>query len=837
LPGTCLASLPGKSMPSVDSSRSYVGQQIAVRGRRWTVAAVTTGTDCSALRLAEIGASPTSHLTILIPFDRPRTLDASRSPRVVRPRRWLHELDRLRLSWHPFGSLIETARTSIRLMPYQLEPALAVLRHGATRVLIADEVGLGKTIQAGVVLLELAARGDGFRALVLVPAGLRDQWARELAGHFGLSPIQADAAWLKATLDERPPEVNPWSLPGIYIASHDFIKRPEVLRPLESLTWDLFVMDEAHAASSLTDRRLAAHAIASRSRRVILLTATPHPGNPAEFEALCRVGRVDDHEGAVLVFQRSRSDVGPHQPRRSVVLPVRPSTAERRMHELLDGYSVQVWREAGARRDDRARLVSIVLRKRALSSAGSLAASVRRRLDLLASPSAQPSEQLWLPSWVDEDPLEDAEPSGSLAVPGLDDPRREHQWLEAIAEAAALAAGAETKARFLLRFIRRVREPVIIFTEYRDTLARLEQTIATAGRSAVVLHGGMSVGERRRAQQAFTTSADLLLATDAAAEGLNLHHRCRLVLHYELPWNPSRLEQRAGRVDRIGQPRKVHEIALVAAGTAERLVLAPLAARAAHSRRHSRVERRMLDALTESRVADLVMSAGDPPEPVDLGADAWDRPCGVAAAGDLVDESRAEATRLAVHRQLAARSGVDIHGHGQAGPVVCSIGRSAGVVRCLDLVYIVAIAAAGDEHVHREPVVLQLDLDPATPLPTRGAGLRTLVRALATRRNDRLTALLDTVGRRVSETVAQLDGRARESLRKREEVIARQHASAARLLIQPGLFDRRALREAGEDAHSARTLVEESESRLARLAASAVLRTDVTLMAALLSAR
>ncbi len=469
-----------------EASRSWTaGDRVFVRGRRWSIAGVTAADDCTALRLTELGNdNPPRAITLLEPFDRPQHLRVNDQPRLVRHRRWLHELDRLQLSCHRFGSLTETARSPIRLMPYQLEAALAMLRHGATRLLIADDVGLGKTIQAGVVLLELCARSDAFRALVLVPAGLRDQWACELDEHFGLRPIQADAAWLKATADERPPEVNPWSLPGIYISSHDFVKRPEVLRPLESLTWDLFVMDEAHAASSLTDRRLAAHAIASRSRRVILLTATPHAGNPAEFDALCRIGRVTDGEGAVLLFQRSRSDVGPHQARRSIVLPVKPSTAERRMHELLDGYSAQVWREAAARRDDRARLVSIVLRKRALSSAGSLAASVRRRLDLLASsPSSERREQLWLPSLLDEDPLEDAEPGIALAVPGLDDPRREHQWLAAIAEAAAVAASAETKSHFLLRFIARVREPVIIFTEYRDTLARLAEAIAAAGRS------------------------------------------------------------------------------------------------------------------------------------------------------------------------------------------------------------------------------------------------------------------------------------------------------------------------------------------------------------------
>jgi superfamily II DNA or RNA helicase len=821
-----------------EASRSWApGDRVLVRGRRWSIAGVTAAADCTAMRLTEIGEDcPPRVLTLLEPFDRFQCMRSDDTPRIVRPRRWLHDLDRLRLSCHPFGSLTETSRTPIRLMPYQLEPALAVLRHGATRMLIADEVGLGKTIQAGVVLLELSARADPFRALVLVPAGLRDQWARELSAQFGLNPIQADAVWLESTASERPPEVNPWSLPGIYISSHDFVKRPEVLRPLESLTWDLFVMDEAHAASSLTDRRLAAHAVASRSRRVILLTATPHAGNPAEFEALCRIGRVDDHQEAMLLFRRSRSDVGPHQPRRNVVMAVRPSSAERHMHELLDRYSLQVWREAGARRDDRARLVSIVLRKRALSSAGSLAASVRRRLELLASPPAVRGEQLWLPL-TDEDPLEDAEPTGTLAVPGLDDPRRERRWLAAIAEAAALAARAETKARFLSRFIKRVREPLIIFTEYRDTLERLERVIAPLGRSAVVLHGGLSAGERRRAQQAFIRSADILLATDAAAEGLNLHHRCRLVIHYELPWNPCHLEQRAGRVDRIGQLRSVHEIALVAAGTAERLVLAPLVARAVRSRSRLSVESRMLDVLTESRVADLVMSGGNWSSPAESAVDLTDGSCAVAAADELTIESRTEAARLTVHRQLFARSDHPSGRHAREGPFACVIGRPGRGIRCLDLIYVVSITVAGDDHVHREPVVVQVALESSTSLPTSGDGLRALVRALATWRDARLRSQCDAVVRQILEAVTERDLRVRESLLRREELIARAYRSAARQLVQPGLFDRRSIRAAAEQEQARRTLVEESEARLARLTPRVSPRADVRLVAAVLFAR
>jgi superfamily II DNA/RNA helicase len=274
------------------------------------------------------------------------------------------------------------------------------------------------------------------------------------------------------------------------------------------------------------------------------------------------------------------------------------------MHSLLERYSRQVWQEATARGDARARLASIVLRKRALSSAGSLASSVQRRLELLTSAVAPDAWQLALPITEDEAPLEDDEPSVALAAPGLGDPKSERSWLSAIGEAAQVAARAETKIRFVLHLLGRLHEPAIVFTEYRDTLARLERLLAVPGRSLVLLHGGMSARERSRAQHWFNERG-------ACCSRRTRHRRaqpppgCRIVVHFELPWNLSRLQQRAGRVDRLGQARRVHEIALVAADTAERLVLAPLAARAARARVMGD-DAGVIDRLTESRVAEMV---------------------------------------------------------------------------------------------------------------------------------------------------------------------------------------------------------------------------------------
>jgi len=190
----------------------------------------------------------------------------------------------------------------------------------------------------------------------------------------------------------------------------------------------------------------------------------------------------------------------------------------------------------------------------------------------------------WQPSLFDADG-EQADADRPIEWPGgfvLSDPGRERRLLTSALEAArAACAAGESKLGAVTRLLRRVEEPAIIFTEYRDTLQHFAQALPTP---SLQLHGGLSAGERRAVIDAFTLAGGVLLATDAAAEGLNLQHRCRLVVHLELPWSPARLEQRIGRVDRIGQHRTVHAIALVGAGTAEERILDRLRRRIARAR-------------------------------------------------------------------------------------------------------------------------------------------------------------------------------------------------------------------------------------------------------------
>lgn len=485
--------------------------------------------------------------------------------------------DALQSAMPAWTSLRSPATARISLLPFQLEPALAITRGLATRVLIADDVGLGKTIQAALIVAEVRAREPDARVLIVTPAGLREQWRDELTHRFDIPCTLVDATSIARTAATVPSDINPWSLPRTAIASIDFVKRPEVMRALEGLVWDVIVFDEAHGVAGRSDRASAAHLLAARGRRVLLLTATPHSGEGDAFARLCAVGVLPGDERPLVIFRRGRRVLGSSIRRRTRLLAVTPTAAEREMFEALHRYSRAVRRDALPQHAAGARLAMGILARRACSSAASLARSVERRLAFLANHPVSDIAQLQLPL-IDSDA--DDEPCHELAVPGLPDSATERGTLERILALARTAEGHESKLNVLRRLLRRCRQPVLVFTEYRDTLVHIEELLGSDG--IAVLHGGLDAAERRRQLRRFTHGdARLLLATDAASEGLNLHHRCRTVVNLEVPWTPTRFEQRAGRVDRLGQTRHPHILTLSAKRTFEDGVIVRLARRRA----------------------------------------------------------------------------------------------------------------------------------------------------------------------------------------------------------------------------------------------------------------
>jgi superfamily II DNA or RNA helicase len=553
------------------------GSTLEIRGEQWSLSRAQRFDSCRLLTLS--GAEPSNAartLRVIDPFDRPRPITRRKLRR--RPRRAVLQaaLGAVASARTTHG-LWSASAASIDILPYQLEPALAIV-DGCTRLLLADAVGLGKTIQAGLIVAELYARGWIERTLIVCPCGLRDTWAHELRERFHLTAAVVDQSALADRIATLPPGVNPWSTDAIVIVSIDLLKRPEVLAAVDRVPIDLLIADEAHHLTPATDRGAAVSRLAGRSPWVVLLSATPHSGDAAAFSYLTAIG---GHNEGLTVFRRTRHDAGTVTRRRTHLLPVQPAGDERALFAAVDRYVQAIWHGRGPA-DRAVRLVAITLARRAASSLDALTHSLARRLALLSGEAIREPEQGLLP-WDESDLADAIEGDGVLAARGLDDPAVERRSLEQLLELARSCA-TSSKIRRLLRMLRAIREPVLVFTEFRDTLHAIASRLDAS--RCCVIHGGMPADARRDATARFNDGrADILLATDAAGEGLNLHHRCRLVIDVELPWNPLRLEQRFGRVDRIGQRRTVHAVRLFHPATIEARVL-----------EHLRIRRRCAEA-------------------------------------------------------------------------------------------------------------------------------------------------------------------------------------------------------------------------------------------------
>jgi superfamily II DNA or RNA helicase len=774
------------------------GSIVRVRGATWRVIDVTPGERCRALRLRCLHAPPgvAAERVLLEPFDRCEVLPSRRRERLVSRRAWVCALAATLTSAERADVPAAAALAHIELWPYQLEPAMAVLRGEAARVLIADPVGLGKTIQAGLILAELHRRGQAAHVLVVVPAGLREQWRQELDARFGIEATWCDAAWLGAQTARLPPGVNPWSPPAVRLVSMDFVKRLETLNGIDELVWDLLIVDEAHSASAGSDRRAAVNALARRSRRVVLATATPHGGDSSAFDALCSIGCTgpSDH---LSLFRRPRRVLAAAVPRRVALLRVRRTPDEQRMDRLLADY-------AGLALEGplqpAARLAVGLLLKRAWSSARALELTALRRRELLATGPPEP-EPVCLP-------FEDTRPGAGLEgdevtdqvlrIPALPNVRHEIARMGAIVEAARRASRSESKLRALARLLRRTSEPAIVFTEYRDTLAVVLRVIGDA--STAVLHGGQGTEDRRQALSAFASGrARILLATDAASEGLNLHARCRRVVLLELPWTPARVEQRVGRVDRLGQQRPVHAVYLVARDTPEEHILGRHAIRLAEIRR---------------RLGSLDEATGRP-----AAVDRFVRACWQEAAqrpGVGQPTEARSGTALATHARLsctavAASQWLDLlrrlvrrrrgPGAAERGGTPSGTGGEGLLVTALRLRRPLAGAAQG------VLLVVRVELGEADRPPLDIHVVPVLCRATGgamrrRRATDAVSELLagarPLVEARVAESLAprveevfEAARRNREAEQRREASIHSEQSRAAALaLLQPDLFER-----------------------------------------------
>lgn len=801
--------------------RPAPGAVVRVRGGCWRVEDVTEYEDCALCLLAGTrGAERGRRKALLLPFDRPVPASPGERPARAGRAAWVGAFRRRLLDATPAMGLRAAASARFDLLPYQLEPALACLR-GETRLLLADEVGLGKTVQASLVLAERFARHEAARALVLAPAGLCAQWVSELSARFDLPATHVDAAALRRLAAISPPDVTPWQQVALAVTSFDFLKQPEVMAGLGELRWDAVVVDEAHMVAMAPERGRLVRRLAARARHLLLLTATPHAADSEGFRALCDLGRLAG-DPPIVVFRRSRASLGLRATRRAVVLRVRLTERERRMHEALERYTQAVWRESSREGPSAsARLAMIVLRKRAASGAAPLQASVSRRLHWLTrlpSPPSADGAQLLLPLETDEE-WADEEPGEVLGAPGLRDPEAERRRLANLLRLAGAARADDSKWNAIRRLLSRTVDPAIIFTEYRDTLnelAGLARRLATVA----VLHGGMDQDERRESLAAFTSGrARLLLATDAAAHGLNLQARCRLVVNLELPWVPARLEQRIGRVDRIGQHRRVHAVHLVARQTAEEQVLARLVLRIARERAALGYADNPVGQIAEMEMARLVFG-----DHSDLAPPARALPDDETSCRrlSLEDSAAVEKDRLERSRLLAAANERTTRRRDDRRLPLARIfwtvlrrrrqmaGLPPGIICIFVARFIDDRGSLVEDMSLALHVRLRVDLLPVATLTGRmpvllGACRPALDRLAASLALGRLQALREQVDSRVAPLVNR-------------EAAMGAATPLPRVPVQAGLFDRRALKAADEERRRHDREAADTQARLKSLA-------------------
>jgi superfamily II DNA or RNA helicase len=749
------------SVPAIVSQEQYrAGDAVRIRGERWRIASASSLDDVAIIEVEGCDATNLGERARFIrAFERiDRIGTRSAVPRVVSLERWRRAARAILANTVPdWTSLRAAARADLTILPFQLEPAMAVTRGVACRILIADEVGLGKTIQAGLIIAETLVRTPDGRVLVVSPAGLRDQWRAELHTRFRVTAEILDAEGIARAAAHVGQAVNPWSFQPVAITSIDYVKRPEVMRSLETLTWDVIVFDEAHALAGRSDRAVAASALARRARTVVMLTATPHSGDEDAFARLRSLGDLDTSY-PLMTFHRTRRSVGLPHGRRTVQLRIGPTDGENQVHSSLAVYVARLTEESAPAGG----LVASILMRRACSSAFALARSVERRIALLADAPMATGNQLSLP-FVDADT--DDEPGAELGAAGLRDAGEEMRHLEHLLGLCRVAAEHESKVEALKRLIRRADEPVLVFTEYRDTLWHLAGELSAF--APTQLHGGLSARERLEVLHRFSSGATrVLLATDAASEGLNLHQRCRLAVNLELPWTPMRLEQRIGRVDRFGQARRVHAVQLIARSTAEELLAMDL------DERMTRIEAALQPQVTSP----------------------------------LRDAAEVEATRLRLSRLLAQTPNQPSANR----PLFTFVRRPPPEAiwifqhSCVD---------SGGRHVF-ETVGALCDSRQRTGID---AGLLSAV----VRDQERLVAST------CAQVTPWLDLTLRRE-RSMLQALRQSHARLSASLLQPGLFDRRAERAAATQCARVEEAVERSRARELALERLRCLRADAS---------
>ena len=528
--------------------------------------------------------------------------------------------------------LLAPIESTVIPLPHQLRALSRAIANDRVRYLLADEVGLGKTIEAGLILRELKLRGLVKRTLVIAPKGLVSQWVSEMRFHFGedfqlvlpediktlkrITPATGLGNGEKGNHGQEALPANAWQLFSQVVVPIDSVKPLEKRRgwtsaqlnehnrerfeDLISAGWDLVIVDEAHRLGGSTDqvaRFKLGQGLAEAAPYLLLLSATPHQGKTDAFHRL--VSLIDAKEFPDI-SSVTRERVQPYvirtekrraidaegkplfKPRRTQLIPVSWEDRHRNqkiLYEAVTEYVRDGYNQAMQEKRSYIGFLMILMQRLVVSSTSAIRTTLERRLEALATPQQQLT--LFPPAsedeWADLDGQEQIEVLIRTRLKALKNERAE---VKLLLDAAARCEqiGPDAKAEALLDWLYRLQSEendpelkALVFTEFVPTQEMLRRFLTERGFSVVCLNGSMEMDDRKRVQDAFAKDVRILISTDAGGEGLNLQF-CHVVINFDIPWNPMRLEQRIGRVDRIGQVHVVRAINFVFEGSVEHRV-------------------------------------------------------------------------------------------------------------------------------------------------------------------------------------------------------------------------------------------------------------------------
>lgn len=518
-----------------------------------------------------------------------------------------------------FDPLLAMNVSKIDPLPFQIEAVYGyILKQPHIRFLIADDPGAGKTIMAGLVIKELKLRRLANRILIVVPGHLKDQWRRELKEKFDEKFVVLDRGAFNSHYGE-----NPWEKYDQIITSIDFAKQDEIVASLSSVHWDLTIVDEAHKMSAYrygdktkkTQRYKLGEVLSGTSNHLIFLTATPHRGDPENFRLFLdllmpgffatneMVEESLKNKDNPLFIRRLKEDLKDFEGkpiftrRFPVTIKFHLSASEKKLYNEVSRYVIEQYNRA--MQSDKSRNIAfalMILQRRMASSTYALLKSLERRkerLERILKGNKKPKEMVISNDFEELDDMEESERwkkeeewETVTIAKDPDELKREIKTLERLIEMAkdVITSEEEVKLKELRRAIKegfekieemKGNKKILIFTESKDTLNYLVEKIKSWGYRVNYIHGGMNIDERIKAEKIFRDETEIMVATEAAGEGINLQF-CHIMINYDIPWNPNRLEQRMGRIHRYGQQKDVYIFNLVAEDTLEGKVLAKL---------------------------------------------------------------------------------------------------------------------------------------------------------------------------------------------------------------------------------------------------------------------